>query len=59
MISEKTIGEIALSMNFFDVEAALSELNDWYAELNDGTLESQIKRNVLDGVADLIIDNIN
>ena len=34
-------------------------LLDWYAELNDGTIEAQSKRDVLDGVIDLIIDNIN
>ena len=59
MISNKTIEELVLSFNSFDLESALTEIVDWYAELNDGTLESQIKRDVLDGVVDLIIDNIN
>lgn len=59
MISNKTIEELVLSFNSFDIESALTEIGDWYAELNDGTLESQIKRDVLDGVVDLIIDNIN
>lgn len=59
MISSKTIEELVSSYNSFDVEAALGELRDWYAELSDGTLEAQIKRDVLDGVVDLIIDNIN
>lgn len=59
MISNKTIQELMLSYNSFDIESALSEMCDWYAELNDGTIEAQIKRDVLDGVMDLIIDNIN
>lgn len=59
MVSNKTIKEVTLSFNSFDIEKALSDLNDWYAELNDGTLESQIRRDVLDEVVDLIIDNIN
>ena len=59
MISNKTIEELVLSFNSFDLESALTEIVDWYAELNDGTLESQIKRDALDGIVDLIIDNIN
>lgn len=59
MISNKTIKELSLLFNSFDIESALTELNDWYTELNDGSIESQIKRDVLDGVVDLIIDNIN
>ena len=59
MISSKTIEELASSYNSFDLESALNEMCDWYVELNDGTIEAQIKRDVLDGVIDLIIDNIN
>ena len=48
--------DLILKYREFDLESALSEIQDWISDLND-TYEDHLIKNVLENVKELICDN--